>query len=119
VGNSGRFVETTPLFWTGGASPFAEFLRFSDWLYTRENRRSGIALLHLLEQVFIFLTQEHGLPPIAVAERLCRDARRSGQTELPAAVKQELPAAMTRFSKSAPAAANSTTRRQNRHRGVE
>ena len=115
VGNSGRFVETAALFWTGGASPFAEFLRFSDWLYTRENRRSGIALPHLLEQVFIFLTQERGLPPIAVAECLCRVARRSGQTELPAAVKQQLPAAMTRFSKAAPAAANSTTRRQNRH----
>jgi Protein of unknown function (DUF4080)/Radical SAM superfamily/B12 binding domain len=118
VGNSGRFVETTPLFWTGGASPFAEFLRFSNWLYARENRRSGIALPHLLEQVFVFLTQERGLPPIAVAECLCRDARRSGQTELPAAVKKQLPPAMTRFSKAVPAAANSTTRRQNRHRGV-
>jgi hypothetical protein len=118
VGNSGRFVETTLLFWKDGASPFAEFLRFSDWLYARESRRSGIALPHLLEQVFVFLTQERGLPPVAVAESLCRDARRSGQTELPAAIKRQLPAAMTRFSKSVRATANSTTRRQNRHRGV-
>jgi radical SAM superfamily enzyme YgiQ (UPF0313 family) len=118
VGNSGRFVETTPLFWTDGASAFAGFLRFSDWLYARENRRSGIALPHLLEQVFVYLTEERGLPPVAVAESLCRDARRSGQTELPAAIKRQLPAAMTRFSKSGRATANSTTRRQNRHRGV-
>jgi Protein of unknown function (DUF4080)/Radical SAM superfamily/B12 binding domain len=118
VGNSGRFVETTLLFWKDGASPFAEFLRFSDWLYARESRRSGIALPHLLEQVFVFLTQERGLPPVAVAESLCRDARRSGQTELPAAIKRQLPAAMTRFSKSVRATANSTTRRQRRHRGV-
>jgi radical SAM superfamily enzyme YgiQ (UPF0313 family) len=118
VGNSGRFVETTPLFWTDGASPFAEFLRFSDWLFARENRQHGIALPHLLEQVFVFLTQERRLPSVAVAESLCRDAHRSGQTELPAAVKQQLPAAQTRFPKSARPTTNATTRRQYRHRGV-
>ena len=34
VGNSGNFVGTTPRLWRG-ASPFANFLRFSDWLYAR------------------------------------------------------------------------------------
>jgi radical SAM superfamily enzyme YgiQ (UPF0313 family) len=119
VGNSGRFVETTPLFWTDGASPFAEFRRFSDWLCARESRRVGIALPHLLEQVFVFLTRERGLASVAVAESLCRDAHRSGQMELPAAIKQHLSAAQAKFSKSAPTTTVSTTRRQNRHRGVE
>jgi hypothetical protein len=118
LGNSGRFVETTPLFWTAGASPFAGFLRFSDWLYAREGRRSGIALPHLLEQVFVYFTQERGLLTVAVAETLCRDARQSGQTELPSAIKRHLPAETTRFSKSVRPTSNSTTRRQNRHRGV-
>jgi hypothetical protein len=38
LGNSGNFVETTPLLWADGASPFAEFLRLSDWLGARLGR---------------------------------------------------------------------------------
>ena len=34
VGNSGNFVETTPLIWRVG-SAFENLLKFSDWLYAR------------------------------------------------------------------------------------
>lgn len=77
-----------------------------------------LALPYLMEQVFVFFTEERRLPPVAVAESQCRDAQRSVQTELPAAERRQFPAAQTRFSKSARPAANATTRRQNRHRGV-
>ena len=37
VGNSGNFVETTPLIWTNG-TPFQAFLRWSEWLFARIGR---------------------------------------------------------------------------------
>lgn len=44
-GNSGNFVESLPRLWRGdGASPFREFLGFSDWLHSRGVQTSGIAL---------------------------------------------------------------------------
>jgi radical SAM superfamily enzyme YgiQ (UPF0313 family) len=118
VGNSGRFVETTPLFWTGGASPFAEFMRFSDWFYAREGRQHGIALPHLREQVFAYLTQERGLSPSVIAEVLWRDARRAGQTELSGAIKEHLPADAAAVPSPVRRNIRRTTRRQDRHRGA-
>ena len=44
VGNSGNFVESAPLIWSGGASPFRAFMRWSDWLHGRIGRTDGIAL---------------------------------------------------------------------------
>jgi hypothetical protein len=118
VGNSGRFVETIPLFWTGGASPFGGFMRFSDWFHAREGRLHGIALPRLVEAVFIWLTQERGLSPPTVAGTLGRDAQRAGWAEWPATVKAHLPAAMTAAGSPARANSGGTTRRQERHRGV-
>jgi radical SAM superfamily enzyme YgiQ (UPF0313 family) len=116
VGNSGRFATTLPEFWSGGASPFAEFMRFSDWFFAREGRRHGIALPHLIGQVFTFLTQERGRPPAAIAERLLRDARRTGQPELPAVVRAHLPAGAPIASSHERPVLSPTTRRQVRHR---
>ncbi len=116
VGNSGRFVETTPLFWSGGASPFAGFMRFSDWFHAREGRLHGIPLPRLIEAAFIWLTEERGLPPAAVAGALERDAQRAGWTEWPAGVRARLPRAGAR--RPVPVGSTRTTRRQGRHRGT-
>jgi hypothetical protein len=116
VGNSGRFVTVLPEFWSGGASPFAEFMRFSDWFYVREGRRHGIALPRLMEQVFVWLTQERGRPPGFIAAALYEDAQRSGHEELPPAVKAHLPAGATVAIHRGAAALSRTTRRQARHR---
>jgi hypothetical protein len=43
VGNSGNFVETTPLLWRDG-SPFQGFMRFADWLYAQTKQTHSIAL---------------------------------------------------------------------------
>ena len=117
VGNSGRFVSILPEFWSDGASPFAEFMRFSDWFYAREGRCHGIALPHLMEQVFLWLTQERGRPADAVARSLWQDACRSGQAELPPAVKAQLPASAVAALSAQRADSARTTRRQERHRG--
>ena len=76
VGNSGNFVETTPLIWSTIESPFAAFLRWSDWLYARLGRQSGIALPRLVELLFEFLSKELRLAPSAVAKTLWRDYQR-------------------------------------------
>ena len=82
VGNSGNFVETTPLIWTG-ASPFAAFLDWSDWLYTHIGRTDSIALARLAESLFKNLTAERSLDPKLVAETLWRDWQRGGRTDPP------------------------------------
>jgi hypothetical protein len=107
VGNSGNFIETTPLIWSGfgvppsggneapepaeagtpNGSPFHAFLRFSDWLHARTNRTDGIALTRLMELLFEFLTVELRLDPKPVAETLWRDYRRGGRHDKPGFLK--------------------------------
>src|SRR3954468_2338511 len=47
VANSGNFVESAPLLWAAGGSPFASFMTFSDPLHERFGKGHGIALQHL------------------------------------------------------------------------
>src|SRR5207253_5317209 len=58
VGNSGNFVESTPLIWKDDPSAFQAFARWSEWLYARTGRTDSIALMRLMELLFDFLTQE-------------------------------------------------------------
>jgi len=87
VGNSGNFVETTPLLWQGQPSPFWSFMRWTDWLYTRTGRTESIALVRLMELLFEFLTQESNLYPQEVAPTLWRDYQRGGRHDKPAFLK--------------------------------
>jgi hypothetical protein len=115
IGNSGNFVETTPFVWAGGGSPFAEFLRLSEWLYEREGKHHGIPLPRLMEQVFTYLTSERDQPPRAVAEALWRDFQRGERAELPPFLRPHLPPTEV----ATPAARSGKTRttlRQSRHR---
>jgi len=89
VGNSGNFIETTPLIW-GSTSPFHSFLGFSDWLHARTNRTDGIALMRLMELLFEFLTSELHLDPKPAAEFLWRDYRRGGRHDKPGFLKDFL-----------------------------
>ena len=97
VGNSGNFVETTPLLWGGElhqsqtASPFASFMNFSDWLFARVRRTDSIALLRLMRLLFEFLLQERNVPPALAAGALGRDYQRSGHNDKPAFLAEHLP----------------------------
>ncbi|MGD0349632.1 MAG: DUF4080 domain-containing protein [Verrucomicrobiota bacterium] len=113
VGNSGNFVETTPLIWNNVAqasrlspsksennetgkmpvlpSPFHAFLRFSDWLHARTGRTDSIALVRLMELLFEYLTGELRLDPKQVAETLWRDYQRGGRHYKPNFLKEFLP----------------------------
>ena len=90
VGNSGNFVATTPLIWRG-ASPFANFLRLSDWLYARLGRTDTIALVRLAELLFEFLTAEVKLDAKLAAETLWRDWQRGGRRDAPEFLREHLP----------------------------
>jgi radical SAM superfamily enzyme YgiQ (UPF0313 family) len=83
VGNSGNFVETLPLLWSDGASPFGEFTRWSEWIFAQIGRHHAIALLRLSELFFKFLTEKKNLKPQIVAEAMWRDWQRSGRVEKP------------------------------------
>jgi radical SAM superfamily enzyme YgiQ (UPF0313 family) len=111
VGNSGNFVGTTPLIWRG-ESPFANFLRFSDWLYARIARTDSIALARLAELLFEFLTGELKLDAPRVAETLLRDWQRGGRREVPEFLREFLPA---ENGSHAPASKTLLPKRQARH----
>jgi hypothetical protein len=91
TGNSGNFVETTPLLWAGQGSAFAGFMKWSDWLWARAGQRHGIALARLAERLFEYLTVESGLAPERVGQSLGRDWRRAGRRERPEFLAAYLP----------------------------
>ena len=129
VGNSGNFIETTPLIWSnvepesrlspalpaapvgsadrpdslapaesgaGGTpallSPFAAFMRWSEWLHAHTGPTDGIALVRLMGLLFEFLTLEQKLNPDHVAAVMWRDYRRGGRRDKPGFIKHLLPA---------------------------
>ncbi len=83
VGNSGNFVETTPLICSATASPFEGFMRWSDWLFERVGRRHGIALSCLAELIFEYLAKIPGLAAERTAQALWRDYRNGGRNDKP------------------------------------
>jgi radical SAM superfamily enzyme YgiQ (UPF0313 family) len=91
VGNSGNFVESTPLIWSGESSPFQAFMRWSEWLYAHTGRTDSIALLRLMELLFEFLTQESNLDPQEIAPVIWRDYQRGGRYDKPVFLKLFLP----------------------------
>jgi hypothetical protein len=136
VGNSGNFVETTPLLWsagqasrlsphdscgseTGGTpvlhSPFHAFLRWSEWLHTRTGRTDNIALVRLMELLFDYLTGEIKLQPMLVAETLWRDYQRGGRSDKPSFLREFLSESRPMLSRRR----IGTLKRQARHLSVE
>lgn len=83
VNNSGNFVETTPLIWQAARSPFAGFLRWSEWLHAEVASDHGIALYRLTELLFRYLTEELKQDPFPVAPILLRDYQRTGRSDCP------------------------------------
>lgn len=99
IGNSGNFVETTPLLWRDGGSAFASFGELSEWLEEVEGRHHGIALVTLMERIFEFLTARRGLPVAEVAGVLWRDFQRGARGEMPPFLRPHLPAEYARAAR--------------------
>ena len=118
VGNSGNFLESTPLIWSAPSpapSPFASFLRWSDWLYAHIGRTDSIALARLTELLFKFLIEELHLDESLVAETLWRDWQRGGRNDPPEFLRDWL--ADTK-AQPTPRRKTSLLKRQSRHGAV-
>jgi radical SAM superfamily enzyme YgiQ (UPF0313 family) len=114
VGNSGNFVESTPLLWSNAASPFESFLRWSDWLFVRLNRTDTIALARLMELMLNYLITELKLAAHLVAEALWRDYQRAGRKDKPGFLAAHIPEA----PKQSNVQRTTGLKRQSRHVGA-
>lgn len=114
VGNSGNFVESTPLIWSRAAAPFESFLRWSDWLFARLNRTDTIALARLMELLLEYLTTELKLDARLAAETLWRDYQRAGRKDKPGFLAAHIPDA----PKQSSVQRATGLKRQSRHVGT-
>lgn len=133
VANSGNFIETLAWivgkaadgirgFFLFGVTPktavansgFAEFRRFSAWLFEQTGQTHGISLSRLVELVFRYLTEWKGIAPEEITPVLLRDYRRGGRSDTPNCLRNWLSS-----SADLRTAESSTTlpARQRRHRG--
>jgi radical SAM superfamily enzyme YgiQ (UPF0313 family) len=110
IGNSGNFVETTPLIWKDGL-PFQEFIRLSEWLYAKTQRTDSIALMRLMEFIFDYLTNERQLDPKTCALAMWSDYQRGGRYDKPGFIKDLL----TDEIAMRPSRGGDLPRRQSRH----
>lgn len=90
IGNSGNFIETTPMLWAGTPSAFEVFMDLTQWLYEQSHRTHGIALNKLVHFLFVYLTEEKGRDLERTAECLWRDYQRSGRNDLPPILKPHI-----------------------------
>ncbi|HEY8900295.1 MAG TPA: DUF4080 domain-containing protein [Chthoniobacterales bacterium] len=89
VGNSGNFPRTVVALWETAASPFHEFLAFSDWIHATLRRTHAIPLHTLAELLRRYLHEVRG-ESLERADALLReDYAAAGRTELPAWLRAE------------------------------
>lgn len=107
IANSGRFRKTLPLLLAGhsfacepggaGAepssigSPFRAFLEFSDWLWQRTERTSGLSPEFLVDVLFDYLCGRCALPSLKVKHVLLEDYLGSGARGSPLTLRESLP----------------------------
>jgi hypothetical protein len=110
VANSGRFGQTLGLLMQG-ASPFAAFMAFSDWLWQTTGRTSGLTPEILVDTLFDYLTIERRADAQTTRELLLADYLQSGARASPRALQGLLSQRMV----SGKTMAKSLTRRQEQH----
>ncbi|MBX3746117.1 MAG: DUF4080 domain-containing protein [Verrucomicrobiae bacterium] len=117
VSNSGRFPNTLPLVWADAASPFHQFLAWSDWLHAETGQTHAIALDRLARLLHRWLIQQRLLPPDAVRQAMIHDWNRLGRRDLPPWLAPEESSASSEPSPPVRpnAAGRHPARRQKRH----
>jgi len=81
VANSGNFTSTLKHLWANDASPFNQFLRFSDWLHRTLRRTHMIALPVIAQSLFDFMVNEAGVARDLAASTLEADWHRTPSRE--------------------------------------
>jgi radical SAM superfamily enzyme YgiQ (UPF0313 family) len=88
VVNNGQFISTAPLLWKDSPSPFAAFMRFSDWLYAKTDTTGNLHMVRLAKLLLEFLTSEKGLEEQTVASALWADYQRGNRPDVPGFLKK-------------------------------
>ena len=83
LANSGRFPQTLPLL-LQGASPFAAFAAFADWLWQTTGQTSRFSPEFLVDRQFEYLTKVLGHDPGKIREYMLADYLASGARANPA-----------------------------------
>jgi radical SAM superfamily enzyme YgiQ (UPF0313 family) len=83
IGNSGNFVETTPLLWSGHNSPFWSFWNVTDSLYGKLHRTHEIGLPQLMQLILEWLEQNRSVAREQIAKTLIADWTRAGRADVP------------------------------------
>lgn len=113
IANSGRFPQTLLLL-LAGASPFAAFLAFADWLWQTSGQTSRLTPENLVDALFDYLTGVIGMEKENVRPILLADYRSTGARANPACLQGLL----KDREKPAPRVARALAHRQDRHAGV-
>ena len=82
LANSGRFTRAMQQL-CGGTSAFQAFLTFSDWLWQRTGKTTGLTPEMLLDALFDYFTTQRGEAPEVIRRILLADYRASGARSNP------------------------------------
>ncbi|WP_437185347.1 DUF4080 domain-containing protein [Planctomicrobium sp. SH668] len=83
IANSGNFVRTKRLLWSGGESPFNSVMGIANWIYAQDQRSHGIPLPRLAELVFEYLTTQLSRDEELVAQTIWMDYTGGGREDQP------------------------------------
>ena len=84
----------------------------SDWLYRTTGQTHGIALTHLSELLFEFITGQRSVDKQRVADAIWSDYQRVGRSDRPQFLRDLVPPADTRVMRKS---RSSVPARQSRH----
>ncbi|HEX8524183.1 MAG TPA: DUF4080 domain-containing protein [Tepidisphaeraceae bacterium] len=93
IANSGQFVQTTPLIWSGqgAGSPFEAFYNLTQHLFDRLGRQHSIALDRLAQLLFNYLTELLHHDASEVARLMHQDLTRGSRRDAPEFLRPYLP----------------------------
>jgi hypothetical protein len=116
VANSGNFKRTYCLM-VGLAekSLYAEFDRMAKFLARRHPQGHGVALINLVESVWIYLTRELVLDEALVRDALLQDYTGSVKRDIPVFLREKKPGLTSRTPDQVQSSKSATPRRQRRH----
>ncbi|HRK22897.1 MAG TPA: DUF4080 domain-containing protein, partial [Fimbriimonadaceae bacterium] len=89
VGNSGNFPRTLVALWDNDASPFQEFLKFSDWIHATLGRTHAIPLHTLAEILRRYLHEVRDESLGRIDALLREDYLAAGRNDLPKWLRHE------------------------------
>jgi radical SAM superfamily enzyme YgiQ (UPF0313 family) len=116
VANSGNFKRTYALIsGRAGVSLYAEFDLLAKFLAQRHPQGHGVALINLVESIWIYLTEKLALDESNVREALLQDYTGSVKRDIPVFLREKKPGLTSSARDQVQNLKSATPRRQRRH----